>query len=453
MQNSFFHRFAILLGASLCLSPAVYSQESVSVIDSLRVPASPAFKIIGTEPTAVERPTDLKALAVDLSTLATGDKTSQFALEFGLSKLFSSGKKGLFDYYYPSVGSTIVDNLSISFASASIPADMFVDSSLHASTAWSFGFRTHILGGGYAMDKATFKQAIRNRISLTDNVDRFLKYVLLDIVADSGTRAQLQSQIAAGGFTTGPTSTLLFENAFAKVMLTTPTLLTQVDMQDIALIKTATSHYFFTFVRNNSQALTSLAPPGIPVFLVTYNDWSTANILNSPAAVYSAQQLAKMLAQKSGHFLELAAAGAGVGRDNKVDQFSLKRLGAWLSYSYRPSSTEDWEGAAMLRMISNQVDSANKIASYDLGCRASSPRLWSAAVSFEAIVRLSPESKPDYRVAVIGEYPLTESFYLTATFGRGFDLPTSTSGNLLSILGVKFGLGSPKLVLTDADLK
>ena len=107
----------------------------------------------------------------------------------------------------------------------------------------------------------------------------------------------------------------------------------------------------------------------------------------------------------------------------------------------------------MLRMISNQVDSSTKVATYDFGCRASSPRLWSAAVSFEAILRVSAEYTPDFRIAVIGEYPLTDNFYLTATFGRGFDLESNDTGNLLSVLGVKFGLGSDKLVLTDDDLK
>lgn len=457
MLNLSFRKFCALTSILLC-SVGVHAQEPLSVIDSIRVPASPAFKIVGTEPTSVERPTDLKALALDLSTLAgTGSATpSQFALEFGIAKLFSSGTKGLIEYYYPSVGSTMIDNLSLSFATAPIPDDMFVDTSEHASAAWSFGVRTHILGGSYDMDKAAFKKAIADRVSLVDNVDRFLKYVLLDMLGDSATRIQFQSMITAGNFSTNvlpPGPSALFDAAFAEVMTTNPALMSEVSVSDIAAIKAATTRYWGSFVQANTTLLTNLTPGGVPGFLNTYNDWSTTNILNSAAAVYSAQKLATMLAGKSGSFLEIAAAGAGVGKDDKVDAFLLKRYGVWLSYAYRPGSPSDWEGAAMLRMIANEADSSGKVTSYDVGLRASSPRLWNAAVSLEGVLRFSPTYKPDIRVAIIGEYPLSESFYLTATFGRGFDLETPTSGNLLSVLGIKFGLGADKLVITGDDLQ
>ena len=107
----------------------------------------------------------------------------------------------------------------------------------------------------------------------------------------------------------------------------------------------------------------------------------------------------------------------------------------------------------MLRMISNQIDSSSTTNAYDLGCRASSPRIWPAALSLEAVARISPVAKPDFRIALIGEYPLMANFYLTATFGRGFDIENPNGGNLLSVLGIKFGLGANKLLLTDEDLQ
>ena len=134
MLNLSFRNLCTLACMLLC-SFGAYAQEPLSVIDSMRVPASPAFKIIGAEPTSVERPTDLKALAIDLSTIGAsgGALPTQFAMEFGIAKLFSSGRKGLFDYYFPSIGQTMIDNLSISLATGAIPEDMFVDTSFHAS--------------------------------------------------------------------------------------------------------------------------------------------------------------------------------------------------------------------------------------------------------------------------------------------------------------------------------
>lgn len=444
--------------AAVCLLCSnAFGQEALSVIDSLRVPGAPAFKIIGTEPTAVERPTDLKALAMDLSSLATSNANpTQFALEFGLVKLFSAGTKGLIEYYYPSIPSTMLDNLSLSLATASIPADMFVDTSFHSSAAWSFGLRTHLLSGSYDMSKDDFTQALRQRIMLTDNVDRFLKYVLRDILTDTAKLKILNAQISAGGFaSTTPTAdiALLVDAAFEQVVATIPALVAQVQLTDLPTIKSGVTRYFLLFIRDQSPAGSAITAASAGSILAGYDTWSTGNILNSPAAVYNAKQLATMLATKSGSYLELAFAGAGVGRNDKVDEFTLRRYGVWVTYAYRPSSTDSWEGSAMLRMISNETESSSTTQTYDLGCRASSPRIWPAALSFEAVARISPMAKPDFRIAVIGEYPLMENFYLTATFGRGFDIENPNGGNLLSVLGIKFGLGANKLLLTDKDLQ
>lgn len=59
-------RIAAAAAALLCMAPGLWGQQDSLWLDELRTPTSPAFVILGVEPTSIERPTTPRAFALGL---------------------------------------------------------------------------------------------------------------------------------------------------------------------------------------------------------------------------------------------------------------------------------------------------------------------------------------------------------------------------------------------------
>ena len=115
-------------------------------LDDLRTPTSPGFVLLGVEPTAVERPSDPKAIAVSLlSATQSGDLIPRnYAIE--VAPYWLTGHPTLtFDGYYKAkLGQTLLQTLSISLATSK---DSTAIDSVASGTRIGVGVRTLLVAG------------------------------------------------------------------------------------------------------------------------------------------------------------------------------------------------------------------------------------------------------------------------------------------------------------------
>jgi hypothetical protein len=110
-------------------------------IDELKTPTSPAFVLIGTSPTEVERPTTPQDLAISVynSIKDAGGLPRDFALEVAPYWLFAHSTLKYREYAYPALLPQIGYNATLSLATASSPANVSA-----GYTDLGVGVRTHV---------------------------------------------------------------------------------------------------------------------------------------------------------------------------------------------------------------------------------------------------------------------------------------------------------------------
>jgi hypothetical protein len=116
---------ALALAAAGSLSPGRTDEKNQVSIDELRVPSSPAFTMLGVSPTAVERPSTPRALALSLlsATERSGSGIPKdIALEFAPYWWRSHPDLTIQDYYSPhkGLGATIVQTLAMSLGTTDL---------------------------------------------------------------------------------------------------------------------------------------------------------------------------------------------------------------------------------------------------------------------------------------------------------------------------------------------
>jgi hypothetical protein len=107
------YRFVVLIAFSLSICTLSRAQDSTKAqLLDLRTPPSPAFVLLGIEPTSIDKPTEPRAVAASfISTVRQGG-----ALEVAPYWLMSHPMLKFKDYYEADIGQTILQTLSVSFA-------------------------------------------------------------------------------------------------------------------------------------------------------------------------------------------------------------------------------------------------------------------------------------------------------------------------------------------------
>lgn len=141
--------------------------------------------------------------------------------------------------------------------------------------------------------------------------------------------------------------------------------------------------------------------------------------------------------------IDLAVALGGSSTINSYDSLDLNRWAMWLTFNWRPKG-DDFYTTLVARYI-NSVDYNQKSSEadlVDLGARLNYD-ISKVTVSLEYIQRMNFTSErfDDYRLAVIGSYQLTDSIFITSTFGKNF----SDVNNIIALAGVNFGYSRKKV--------
>ena len=157
------HRFtgSLLLAGACVAAPVILSAQEgdLAELADLRTPTSPAFILLGVEPTSIERPTTPRALALGLAS-DTRNATiipENYALE--VAPYWLSRRDIEFEDYFESRGlATIVQTLSFSFATSRDPEELG-----DSSTAVAWGVRFVLSRGAPSARAKRVVQALEGR--------------------------------------------------------------------------------------------------------------------------------------------------------------------------------------------------------------------------------------------------------------------------------------------------
>ena len=145
----------------ICIFQNMHAQDAAK----LNVPASPAFSILGFEPSVIMRPTNAKSLATDV--LSSFDKNGKLLLNLGLEVapywLQSHPNLTRKTYLNPTTGQAFLQSLSISAGTAK--------DSVTGSNKLGVGFRFRLANGKpvAALEIAEMEMRAKDNIILVIN--------------------------------------------------------------------------------------------------------------------------------------------------------------------------------------------------------------------------------------------------------------------------------------------
>ena len=385
----------------ICMFQNTHAQDG----GKLNVPVSPAFSILGFEPSAVMRPTSAKSLATDV--LTSFDKNGKLLMNLGLEVapywLKSNPRLTRKTYLNPNLGQAFMQSLSISAGTAK-------DSASGANKLGA-GFRFKLSNGKpvAALETAELELSKKDEILLIINNVR-------SNVEEGDTKKSVIDEIAAK----------------LKDEL-------KLDEAVINSIK----------IRANELAAKfGKAPDDVNKFLqalITDRD---------DADVELKKKISELVYDRRGFIVEFAGA---TGYSSDVKKF--ERFGFWGNASYFISANDFFTLTARYMHKSNDTSINNvdvglgflkKGASYNISIegmlrwyRAELPAF---NTNNQPITRL--EKSFTYRLAVQGSYILTKDISVNISIGKDFDSPFISSKGVFSILGLNYSLFSkepPKL--------
>jgi hypothetical protein len=142
---------SLLLTLALCALPlAATAQPAAEPVtttpDDLRTPLAPAFALLGTTPTSIDRPQNPRALTLNLfSAFREGEGLPRnYALDVTPFWLRSHPTLTFDDYYHPTLIQTLARTFSVSVATTSTEA---ADAAAQGVTSLGFGVRTLLVQG------------------------------------------------------------------------------------------------------------------------------------------------------------------------------------------------------------------------------------------------------------------------------------------------------------------
>lgn len=394
-------RHSAILIVFICLFQSMHAQDG----GKLNVPVSPAFSILGFEPSAVMRPTSAKSLATDV--LSSFDKNGKLLLNLGLevAPYWLKSHPGLTrkTYLNPSLGQAFMQSLSISAGTAK-------DSASGANKLGA-GFRFRLSNGKSvaALETAELELSKKDEILLIIN--------------------NVRSNIE-----TGDTKKSVIDEIAVKLKGEL-----KLDETVINSIKARANELAGKFGKT---------PDDLDKFLqALMTDRDDADIELK-------KKISELVYDRRGFILEFAGA-TGYSSDEK----KFERFGFWGNASYFVSPDDFFTLTTRYMHKSNDTSINNvdiglgflkKGASYNISIEGMLRWYRAQLPAFNAnnqpITRL--EKNFTYRLAVQGSYTLTKDISVNISIGKDFDSPFISSKGVFSILGLNYSLFSkdpPKL--------
>lgn len=155
------------------------------------------------------------------------------------------------------------------------------------------------------------------------------------------------------------------------------------------------------------------------------------------------------LIQRKGLFaVEFAAALVGTSPNNSYKQLSSSKSGVWANIRWSPDkSMLDFTGVVRYSWA-NQVNNSDS-AFLDYGIAMSYEKK-NFDISVEYVNRRDLSLKESFdRFALVGNYVINDNFTLVASLGKNF----AKVDNIITVFGIKFGLGNQKATIGDGTVE
>jgi hypothetical protein len=141
--------------------------------------------------------------------------------------------------------------------------------------------------------------------------------------------------------------------------------------------------------------------------------------------------------------IDFAAALGGGSQSNSFKYLKLNRWAGWLSFHWQPKD-EDFYFSALTRYINNEQfeEYTAKADLLDLGVRFNYD-ISKLTISLEYLHRLNltQEDFNDNRIALAGNYRISDKLFITSTFGKNF----SEVDNIIALAGINIGFSKSKV--------
>jgi hypothetical protein len=410
--------FILLTFVFFIFSLNIYSQD-ISIED-LKAPSSPAFTILGINPTSLEKPATPKTLGVSLINNFKNANVlpKSFALEVSPYWLGSHPYLSFTDYYSKSD-----PWMNTSFSIATTPLD-----TPSTGTAMSFGARTLLFNGSPSEEFIKKFNVYEKRNEFRDQTLRDLYRLIRKYLNNNVNHKMLNEKID---------SLIINFNNNSSVLKYFPA-----DKQKVKR-DSVFNDYKINLINwlnedihqnNDTNYLSSAEKESINNNL----DTKTAQYYNTEDTTL-VNEIRALDKKRFGFILGLSAAVSGQFRNDSVKNGKFYKVGAWLNPTY---SCENFDFVSTIRYISVIDDNSM----YDTGLRL----IWTHKdfdISVEALLRAKNNAGPTYRYTLNMEYKLFEGTYLTGVFGKDFAGNSVTpKGDLITLLGINFGLGKQQSI-------
>jgi len=313
-----------VLCAILLYSYNIFGQTTDDIgLSELKTPSSPAFTILGVQPTDISRPKSYQALETSLFNASGAGGSlvlpNSYALEFSPFWISNHPDLTFDNYVEPNIPNSILQNLSISIATTELKNT--TDTSI-VERKIGFGLRTMIISGSLPKEVKTLVSLISvNQLLVLDAISPF-QFVLLndpsiktreDLVTKA--QAEFNSRKAANSFT-NPDSVQQVINNFIKPFL---------------VLSNASMHNEWVNEIN------------VEIFK-KLDDYKTTKEINA-----AAQKLREMNKDYYGFMLEFAG---GLVLDFPIGTFDysgIPKYGIWLTPTYRVED-RSFEASLLFRL-------------------------------------------------------------------------------------------------------
>ena len=410
----------------------VNSQADLNLTE-LKAPSSPAFTILGVQPTEVSRPTSFDAFKASLFNDFTSEDgialPQNLALEFSPFWLFSHEKLTFEKVLNTTdIGNNILRNSSFSVATVDINDE---NTNQSIGTRMGIGYRTMIFKGSASdANKEKLKKAVN-----TLNQTQIMKL---------GVLAPLQAVATDNSLTT-------IDDLINAIKIETQLYLSSqnLDKSDEDSIRDNIENLVIPWLelQKNKNALS-----GKTVTQFTQSDLIpyVSDKLGSEDLSAQAAAVQKLISgdKYQGFFLEFAASLALDFDQSKFDDSRVSKWGLWLTPSYRLED-ESFEFLGVIRYLRDESVAMMESDNFDLGAKIVFERN-RFSFSGECIQRFqdskslmtnSSESESDFKAVVNIEYKLTNTILLTYTFGENFEVNTGNTDSLVSSVGLSYTIG------------
>lgn len=368
----------------------------LSIAQDLRLPATPAFSILGHEPAAVMRPTSVKSLSGDI--LGSFDEQGKLLPNLGLEVtpywLQNQPELTREEYLNPNLGQAFLQSFTFSAAT--------VKDSITDRTNLGIGLRFTLLKGRLSNDFIELENAIK---------------------ADE---TKLAAILSAGNQNPATPENLTLAIANIKNLL-----------QRLSLAPETIKE-----VTDTAEALKSQSYATVDTFCQAVLEHSKGNI------AARADQLIKLEGQRNGFSLGFAGAAKFATTSGEP---AVNRLGFWVNGSYSGSANHHWN--ASVRITTSTTDTLR--VNSDLGF-SYTKKGEAYNISLEAMVRWYRTELPGfdntgeavtfvekdftYRIALQASYTISKDISANLTIGKDFDRPEMEVTGLFSMIGLNYSI-------------